>query len=418
MQIKEIYYSGVKEFIKDLLEIDEYYYSKGKSNKEKSMDGRVRLGNNQSSILNQMIISIYLNDVSLLDLFILRGMTSHIRIQQLETLNGHPFSKSIVLDGLPDILRFVKESNTINTLIKADDPNLVNKLRPVGLYRMSVFIDFVGVDVLSLFNGFLENYVYTHFEQPSDIDDENKIKEMGGELVKNCYSSFLTKFHQEAHKSSLIEDFIIHRDFYTYMKKDYATPVNVELSKIGYPGGAIHFYGQKDATSLMTEVSMFRVMKNNDIAHISNTYLFMTGCLDFYSFLLLYSCVKGIDVIAYESFDILYSDDSFQFPLSKAIKSKYDIRINMMLAHHKECKNIVINDKSTDKYTSKTNLSHPSQRYGMILSGQLIRFVIKINMNELDQYKVLTNSLPSDQLVEFLRKSNALANSIRKQLFS
>ena len=235
MQIKEIYYSGVKEFIKDLLEIDEYYYSKGKSNKEKSMDGRVRLGNNQSSILNQMIISIYLNDVSLLDLFILRGMTSHIRIQQLEALNDHPFSKSIELDGLPDILRFVKESITINTLIKADDPNLVNKLRPVGLYRMSVFIDFVGVDVLSLFNGFLENYVYTHFEQPSDVDDENKIKEMGGELVKNCYSSFLTKFHQEAHKSSLIEDFIIHRDFYTYMKKDYLNPVNVELSKIGYP---------------------------------------------------------------------------------------------------------------------------------------------------------------------------------------
>ena len=96
MQIKEIYYSGVKEFIKDLLEIDEYYYSKGKSNKEKSMDGRVRLGNNQSSILNQMIISIYLNDVSLLDLFILRGMTSHIRIQQLETLNGTSWSVSHV----------------------------------------------------------------------------------------------------------------------------------------------------------------------------------------------------------------------------------------------------------------------------------------------------------------------------------
>ena len=133
MIVDNIIFSGFKEFINELIGIDQYYYEKGLSNKDKGLDGRVRLGNNQESVLDQIIITFMVSDLSLLDLNIISSFASDIRLMKWGPSNESdrfniqyglsPFSSVVDLTGVPDVLRYAEESNNIYKEIKKKNKN-------------------------------------------------------------------------------------------------------------------------------------------------------------------------------------------------------------------------------------------------------------------------------------------------------
>lgn len=398
MVVDNIIFSGFKEFINELISIDQYYYEKGLSNKDKGLDGRVRLGNNQESVLEQIIITFMISDLSLLDLNIISSFASDIRLMKSGPSNENdgfniqygpsPFSSVINLEGVPDILRYAEESHNIYKEIKKKSPALAIQVSPIGCFKFKALVYFKGLNILSLFNGFIENFIYSHFE-PNDSYDE-KMKTVGGEIYKSFVSLFTKRYYQESTKSSLIEDYMIYDKYYSYIKKDYGNS-NVSLAKVIHPCGEVNFFGDSTAGKLQEELSMFRKAIESEVTDKKTTSLYFACCSDFFTFLVLKNFVKNIHIVDFEKFDILYSDTSYRFPLNAYEKSTYEVRINMMLHHNKEARNIVLNDKSDEKFTSKTNLSDPSLRYGMILAGQQIRYLVEVNLDDVTNILVADN---------------------------
>ena len=406
MIVDDIIFSGLREFIKELFEIDQYYYEKGLSNKDGGIDGRVRLGNNQASVLEQIMVTFKLSDLTLLDLDVISSFASSVSLinpngpgftslnaPTNKCVNIHykksPFSSVVDLSGVPDVLRYTEEAFNNYNEIKKTNHYLAIRLSPIGCFKVQAIAYFKGLDILSLFNGFIESFIYSHFDNIESYDD--KMKTVAGEIYRNFISIFTKKYYQEATKSSLIEDYMIYDDYYSYVNKDYSAP-SVSLAKVIHPCGRIDFFGNS-SNEMTDQLSMFRKKYDDRIATKDTTYLYFACSTDFFTFLTLKTCAKNIKIVGFEKLDILYSDTNYRFPLSMHDKSTYEVRINMMLHHNKEARNIVLNDRSDKEFVSNTNLSDPSLKYGMILAGQQIRYLIEVAL-ENTSYITLKQNTP------------------------
>lgn len=401
MIIDNIIFSGFKEFVTELLGIDNYYYEKGLSNKDKGLDGRVRLGNNQESILDQIVITFVLSDVTLLDIDTISSFASEVALLPQDTsseIDGvniqykkNPFSSVINLSVVPDVLRYTDEASSIFHEIKKRNQSLAIQLSPIGCFKFKAVAYFRGLTILSLFNGFIENFIYTHFDS---IEDADILNVSGAEVYKNFVSIYTKRFYQESTKSSLIEDFMIYDKYFSYITKDYENNPTVSLAKVIHPVGEINFFGDITPDKLQSQISMFRSGLDDKTVSEKNTNIYFVCSSDFFTFLTIKNCAENLRVTAFEKFDILYSDTSYRFPLNAHDRSTYEVRINMMLHHNKEARNIVLNDKSDKDFVSKTNLSDPSLRYGMILSGQQIKYLLKVNLSDIPKVSSIKDNTP------------------------
>lgn len=399
--------SGVVELFRKLLDIDYSFSQKGKSDQSSTTsEGRVQLGANANSILSMISANFVFDQMTFFDIETMKAMATSVEAMDLQfPLNPMPCELSTIEEAVPDLFNYIKETNSVLTSLKSNTKyEDIKLLYPIGCFKFKAIVSFRGKDILLLFNGFLENYLYSKFKTCTDVTNEAEsiIKR---DTLKNLMDSFMKNSYQASQKPSLIEDFIIQKEFYSYIKNTdkYA----FSLGSISYPGEDIRFYGGSSATTLqLTNFKKF-IKEDSGLTGETNTILTFGVISNIHIFMILKLFGKSFKIIANQKYDILYSDTKYQIKIDPEIQSQYGLRINSMLNHNTECRNIVIHDVNTS-----TNLSHPSSRYGMILTGQKIKYLIQISVSELNDMGICfpDSNIPYDIITE----ASELVSAIKK----
>lgn len=384
MIINEIHESGLFDLFKKIIDIDNYYASKGKSDQSSDMDGRVRLGDNINALLEHVSITFDMKDLTLFDLHTLSKMTPHIN-WNFSGYGFNVFGNSINIKEYPDINHYINESKSV---VNGIDLRLYRQkddiLLPIGLKKYEANVTFQGLSILRFFDGFLEKFIYSNIKIENDEISEESKKITLQTIYKNFIDLFLDISYKYNVKSSLIEDFIIHKDIYSYIVNNELSLFESTPYKISYPHGSIDLFGVNDSSSLVKNVEELKSMFNEDKKYKEHDIYFYFACSStIHNFLLMNLCtscghssLKTFHIIDHERFDILFSDTNYKFKIPSDLEKTFGVRINLMFNHNTECRNLIMNN------TKITNVNHPSNKYGLILSGQPIKFIIKVSLDD------------------------------------
>lgn len=394
--------SGLIEFLAELYKIDDYYASKGNSNRENNnQEGRVQLGANSSSVLSNIQMTFEFADMTLFDIETMKKISTDVYVVNTHySYNPTQFNITELAKALPDISNYIQESSNVLSDIAKDNITDGQLLYPIGCFKFDVIVSFRGKDILMLFNGFIENYIYSNFKRSNDLLDtetvENIVKR---DTLKVLMTTFMKVSYQSSQKPSLIEDYLIERDYFSFISKNNKIKVNrnnkytVSIASVLYSSGLIKFYGTNSET-LNDELTRFRQKRIFDMGMFSNNVMITFGIT---SNMLIFFILKlfgtGFNIIANQKYDIPFSDTNYSFLVNSNTQKKFEIRINSLINHNNECRKIVIKDVNTS-----TNLSHPSNRYGMIFTGQHIKYLIQVTASDIDNIKI-NNIGVSDELL-------------------
>ena len=384
MIINEIHESGLFDLFKKIIDIDNYYASKGKSDQSSDMDGRVRLGDNINALLEHVSITFDMKDLTLFDLHTLSKMTPHIN-WKFSGYGMNVFGNNINIKEYPDINHYINESKSV---VNGIDLKLYKQkndiLLPIGLKKYEANIRFQGSTILRFFDGFLEKFIYSNIKI-----ENNKITEESEEItLQTIYRNFIDLFlnisYKSNVKSSLIEDFIINKDIYSYILYNKLSLFEATPYKISYPKGTIDFFGLDNINSASRNILELKSdFKDHQKYKERDIYFYFVCSSTIHDFLIMNLCssvgdssIQAFKFIDHERFDIMFSCTNYKFKIPSELEKRFGVRINLMFNHNTECRNLIM---SGDKLT---NINHPSNKYGLILSGQPIKYTIKVSLHD------------------------------------
>lgn len=422
MIIEKISESGLFNLFKEIISIDNYYAGKGKSDQTNDLDGRVRLGNNVSALLDSISVSIKLKDLTLFDLYTLSQMTQFFDYS-FDGIGFNTFGNSIDINEYPDIKHYINETKSVINPIDVKEMGLKEKdsFFPIGLFKYTAIIHFRGMNILSLFDGFMEKFIYANIKLDNNKVSEESVKITYQTIYKKIMDLFLQISYKNANKSSLIEDFIINKDVYSYVQNSYEKDRIISPYKIVCPGSSVTFFGVTDTNKLIDDINGFREYANT-IESSDNDFYFYFGCstsikyfLELYT--LLDSYTMESKIVDHQKFDILFSDTDYRLHIPSKIEKTYGTRINLMLNHNTESRNLIMAGK-------KVNVAnHPANKYGLIISGQRIKFILRINLKDIKNLDKKrkdygTQMFEGNRTKELLYEAVDLSKSIWKHIFN
>lgn len=421
MIIEKISDSGLFDLFKEIILIDNYYASKGKSDQSSDMDGRVRLGNNISALLDSVSVSIKLKDLTLFDLYTLSQMTRFIDYS-FEEIGFNVFGNSVDINEYPDIAHYINETKSVILPISTNDMTEKEKQSfiPIGLIKYKALIHFRGMNILSLFDGFLEKFIYTNIKLDNNDISEESVKITYQAIYKKIMDLFLQISYKNANKSSLIEDFIINKDVYSYIQKSYEKTRIVSPYKIVYPESSVTFFGVTDTHKLMDNIKKIQKKYANSFDSSDDFYFYFGCSTSILNFLQLYLSLNSYTVdskiVDHQKFDILFSDTDYRLHIPNKTEKTYGTRINLMLNHNTESRNLIMSGK-------KINVAnHPANKYGLIISGQRIKFILRISLKDIKNLDKIrekngTKMINGIATKELLYEAVDLSKSIWKDIF-
>ena len=83
--------------------------------------------------------------------------------------------------------------------------------------------------------------------------------------------------------------------------------------------------------------------------------------------------MSNINVVAFESMDQIYSDKEMKIQSNLRVITSHGTRLNVMISKNKTIREVITKD--TD---SQLGLSMPYNRYGLMLSYQRIKYLVKL----------------------------------------
>lgn len=423
MIIEKITDLGLFNLFKEIISIDQYYASKGKSDQSSQLDGRVRLGDKINAILDSITISLHLKDLTLFDLYTLNQISPH-HDYWYDGIGFNVFGQSVDINGYPDIKHYINETKSVMNGIKSEymDKNMKELFYPIGLFKYAGIIHFRGINILSLFDGFLEKFIYSNIKLENNEVSEKSVEITYQTIYKNFMDLFMKISYKNANKSSLIEDFIINKDIYSYIPLSYEKEFDFNIYKITCPNAdvSINFFGTDDVKKINTSIQKISEY-NEKINFNCDDFDFYFCCsLSIRAFLELYKSLKTYvhksEIIDHQRFDILFSDTNYKFNIPHDAEKVYGTRINLMLNHNTECRNLIMSG-------NKINVvNHPINKYGMIISGQKIKFIIRMNLRDMmilneERIKYGTEYIGKNKNRNFLCQLTDLSMNIWKNVF-
>ena len=376
MILENILESGLFYLFEKLHGLDIYYASKGKSDQSSDLDGRVRLGDNMSVVLDQVSISLEFKNATVFDIYTFKKMSPYVNFYK-EKIDDSVFGNSINISYYPDIMHYIKETKGVIESIAT--PTLKNTFLPIGLYKYDGVIHFRGMNILPLFNGFLEKFIYSNVKFEGNLISKESVENIFQTIYKNFIDSFLNISYKNSFKSSLIEDYIIHKDIYSYVPISYVENGVTSLYKIQYPGGNVNFFGVTNKDMLLSQIHQCKEYCKSNVNLYTNFYFYFGCSTSIADFMNLYNnqdVRSHYEIIDHQSFDIIFSDTNYRFHIPRELEKTHGGRINLMLNHNTECRNLIMSDNKI------TNSNHPSNKYGLIISGQRIKFVLRVSLND------------------------------------
>ena len=141
--------------------------------------------------------------------------------------------------------------------------------------------------------------------------------------------------------------------------------------------------GAPETNDTLLEISQYIEEHQDEYDDLpsENEYYFVVSS-DLITYLLLKNFMTNINVVAFESMDQIYSDKEMKIQSNLRVITTHGTRLNIMISKNKTIREIITKD--TD---SQLGLSMPYNRYGLMLSYQRIKYLVK-----------LTNANPEDLL--------------------
>ena len=456
MYITDVIFSGLKEeLLYDLININEEFKSKGKSDSNNPMT----LGQKKSFILDQIRITFKFEKANLLDVDVLKMLGSNLYLNNKVDLDEYPFASLYNIDTMkalkdtqPDIYEYVMEVSSILKSLSEEDHNEWKDFAPIGCYKFSGYITYSGNNISSIFGGLVEDLIYKLYKDKKDLDDKEIEEKLKSTLYNNFMNKFLSTYYNNTTKRGLIEDYLMKTKYFDYVDRynDNKERYSYIVAKIrNLIGNSISFLGNisefelvnsikifnndisftdqvynsdssKNLTTMLSEINTSIANKadatdlteletkinnlvtgapetNDTLLEISqyieehqdeyddlpseNEYYFVVSS-DLITYLLLKNFMTNINVVAFESMDQIYSDKEMKIQSNLRVITTHGTRLNIMISKNKTIREIITKD--TD---SQLGLSMPYNRYGLMLSYQRIKYLVK-----------LTNANPEDLL--------------------
>lgn len=391
---------GLLDLFKDIYELDSEYSLKGKSDQTStSSDGRVQLGANSDSVLSMTSANFLFDNVNIFELDAMKSMSTSIEVidEPKFTYNPTDIDTPSLEKSLPDIFNYIKECKSIFEDLAKDNIEDARSIYPIGCFKFKVIVSLRGKDILLLFNGLIENYLYSTFKSKDELLQDDAESIIKRDTLKAFMSNFMKYTYQASQKPSLIEDFLIQEKYYAYIK---TPPIKYtfSLASISHGFDNIMAYGY-NGNSLSTKVELLKKSISEDkeisVSSANNVMLTFGVSSNILTFMMLKLFGINFKIIAHQKYDILFSDKDNMFYINGETRTRYGVRITSMIKHNIDCRNIALNDVKTE-----SNLSHPTTRYGMILTSQQIKYLIQIPISKLNSMAVLHNGNISSVMLE------------------
>lgn len=377
MYITDVIFSGLKEeLLYDLISINEEFKSKGKSDDNNPMT----LGQKKSFILDQIRITFKFEKANLLDIDVLKMLGSNLYLNNKVDLDEYPFTSLYNIDTMkalkdtqPDIFEYVMEVSSILKSLTKEDHNEWKDFAPIGCYKFSGYITYSGNNISSIFGGLVEDLIYKLYKDKKDLSDKEVDEKLKTTLYNNFMSKFLSTYYNNTTKRGLIEDYLMKTKYFDYVDRynDSKVRYSYTIAKIrNLIGNSISFLGNISEFELVNSIKNFND-KDSSLPS-ENEYYFVVSS-DLITYLLIKNFMSNLNVVAFESMDQIYSDKEMKIQSNLRVITTHGTRLNVMISRNKTIREIITKD--TD---SQLGLSMPYNRYGLMLSYQRIKYLVKL----------------------------------------
>lgn len=377
MYITDVIFSGLKEeLLYDLININDEFKRKGKSDDNNPMT----LGQKKSFILDQIRITFKFEKANLLDIDVLKMLGSNLYLNNKVDLDEYPFASLYKIDAMkalkdtqPDIFEYVMEVSSILKSLSTEDHNEWKDFAPIGCYKFSGYITYSGNNISSIFGGLVEDLIYKLYKDKKDLDNKEVEERLKSTLYNNFMAKFLSTYYNNTTKRGLIEDYLMKTKYF-----DYVDRYNEDKSRYSYTiakirnliGNSISFLGNISEFELINSIKNFN--EKDTSLPSENEYYFVVSS-DLITYLLVKNFMSNINIVAFESMDQIYSDKEMKIQSNLRVITSHGTRLNVMISKNKTIREIITKD--TD---SQLGLSMPYNRYGLMLSYQRIKYLVKL----------------------------------------
>ena len=352
MTIKSIYSTGLE----DIYDGCRYY-------KEANING---FGKNATSYLNHTLVSIYIEDLTSIELFCLKKFASRIEILGKKYKNFTKTEDS----AFSYITKLINLKNNIlnDTDINNEEIN-PQAILPIGAVSYSVLAYFDGESIPSLFGIGIFGIEFNKIFKDADgnfaqtfPDYDNLNNNIANAFYENFYKFTLSYFKDV----DAVTDFCCHKKFY-----DYSDGL-VTLAQVLTPCGEISFFSDSsefksrryDTGEQIERIKEYRNSLPNNL--IPNSYIVFVMNTTMDTFLKFYFYTNYIS--DYEDFNIVNNND--EITIADSIKNKYYTRITNNIAELAKIKH------DPDKFV---NTIHA---FNLISGGTKIHYCLKIPFSD------------------------------------
>jgi hypothetical protein len=405
MTVKEITSVGILELFQDILSINKRMQELTVKSGSPEPNEKARLTDKASYLLDQCRVTFEITDATYFDVITFKSFGDIEILTQVRKQS--PFSESYDLEFThPDLYQFFKESDAILSEIAKANPPLASQITQIGTIKLHVLLTIRGTSILSLFNGFMEDYIYKFFGYKDTMNEEEDIPKIHGYIYSVFTELVIKRSQQNGIKKGLVEDFLINKKFFSFVNDTEVGNI-VTPAKIIYPEGSITFF-TKDPNTVYKDIEKFNkylekrtVYTDENLKDIS---VIFCCCSDMINFL-MFKAENPIhaEIIAEEPIDVIYGKER-KYKVTPEFDITFGVRYKNLNEHNKKFKEILKQDHS--KYA----LSLPYNIYNMIQCGIRTKYLVEVRLSEYKyQVKQVERSRQLvSQMVDGLRSIDAL----------
>ena len=332
-------------------------------------ENRSGFGTGFYTFLNHIMISLELEDITSIELFYLKKISSKIKIIDHKYRNF--IEKRDALDLNQKISGLLKIHNSI-----IDDEDIdkskccPDNILPIGCHQYHVFVIFKGSNI-SAITGSLIQKIFK--------DKDNKFENVyvGNEMIEDriaslFYSSFYSFISSEMTNIDIITEFMTDKAYYKYADSICS------ISHVNSPFGELSLYGN-NSTGLKNQINYIKKSMETSPYDLSDM-INLTFCLrtTFHTFLNLY--LNTPYVIDHENLKLTFSvDDIF---VDSDILSKYRERIMNSFEYLNDFKKGLARSSEIDL-----------QKFNYIFYGNPITYSIQIPLSDILHGKINSETL-------------------------
>lgn len=370
-----------------------------------------KFGRNLVNLLNRVNITLIINEVSLLEAFVIKRMSTKCTLLEVffddETLSLDKNDKELEL-----LHQSVRNLFTLTSSIN-DDEDIINKLKlellPVKCTRCKIISIFSGNNLCQLLSTQPENSLS---ELIKDTTIENLlctndgIEKMNNVIVHSFIQSFYNGFISLMNIVDLATDSFINTNYYDYVDNN-----SVILSHVNTPFGSINFNGSH-LMSIEDSIDFYK--KESSTLNYELSYddvtMFFEICCNFSTFLILSLKLPENVINNFEDLKILLYGD--EIPSLEELK-KYSIRIRTTIESFKSIREDTVSN--SDKYNI--------EKFNYILGIENIKFTLRLSFDDinkiipiLDDYISDNTTLESNMILIIMNTIKQYSQSIYQNL--